>query len=182
MSTTVLPQLREIASELEAQEESLSAQLKEVQDRLSGVRSVLPMFGGESEAGSETGSATAAPATPSTTTVKKASTKTRTTAKRTKAGGRGKAKKKDGRAADWQKYTRPGVKNQSIPEAVKLVLATQPDKGFKIVEVMEALFKEGMPKAQYLKARNRVSNVLSGGVRAGDWYRGERSTYRMNEA
>ena len=183
MSTTVLPQLREIASELEAQEESLSAQLKEVQDRLSGVRSVLPMFGGEPE----TGSATAEPATTSTTTAdtttaEEASTKTRTTAKRTKTGGRGKAKKKDGRAADWQKYTRPGVKNQSIPEAVKLVLATQPDKGFKIVEVMEALFKEGMPKAQYLKARNRVSNVLSGGVRAGDWYRGERSTYRMSKA
>lgn len=182
MSTTVLPQLREIASELEAQEESLTAQLKEVQERLNGVRSVLPMFGGESEAGSTTiepaETSTAAP----TETEEKASTTKKTPAKRTSTRGKTKAKKKDGRAADWQKYTRPGVKNQSIPEAVKLVLATQPDKGFKIVEVMEALFKDGMPKAQYLKARNRVSNVLSGGVRAGDWYRGERSTYRMHEA
>ena len=109
---------------------------------------------------------------------KTATTKTATKAKSSKAS----SKKPDGRAADWQKYARPGVKNQSIPDAVKLVLATQPEKDFKIAEVMEALFQEKMPKAQYLKARNRVSNVLSGGVRAGDWQRGERSTYRMGAA
>ena len=91
-------------------------------------------------------------------------------------------KKADGRTASWQKYTRPGVKNESIPDAVKLILETQPKKDFKIAEVMDALFQEGMPKAQYLKARNRISNVLSGGVRAGDWHRGERSTYRLTTA
>jgi hypothetical protein len=92
------------------------------------------------------------------------------------------AKKVDGRAASWQKYTRPGVKNESIPDAVKLILATQPENDFKIADVMTALFKEEMPKSQYLKARNRISNVLSGGVRAGDWYKGERGTYRMTAA
>ena len=91
-------------------------------------------------------------------------------------------KKTDGRAASWQEYTRPGVKNESIPDAVRLILETQPKKDFKIAEVMDALFQEGMPKAQYLKARNRISNVLSGGVRAGDWHRGERSTYRLTTA
>ncbi len=85
------------------------------------------------------------------------------------------SKKKDGRAASWQKYTRPGVKNESIPDAVRLILETQPEKDFKIVEVMDALFQEDMPKSQYLKARNRISNVLSGGVRAGDWHRGDRT-------
>ncbi len=88
--------------------------------------------------------------------------------------------KKDGRAATWQKYTRTGVKQTSIPEAVRLVLETQPNKSFKIIEIMEALFEEGMPKAQYLKARNRISNVLSGGVRDGEWHRGERSSYRLS--
>jgi hypothetical protein len=92
------------------------------------------------------------------------------------------AKKSDGRAASWQKYTRPGVKNESIPDAVKLILATQPENDFKIIDVMTALFTEEMPKAQYLKARNRISNVLSGGVRAGDWYKGDRGTYRMTAA
>ncbi|MGC1310547.1 MAG: hypothetical protein WA885_25230 [Phormidesmis sp.] len=63
--------------------------------------------------------------------------------------------KKDGRTSSWQQYTRPGVNNKSIPDAVRLILATQPENDFKIVEVMDALFKEDMPKAQYLKARNR---------------------------
>lgn len=180
MSTTVLPQLREIESELAAQEESLSAQLQEINDKLSGIRAVLPMF---DEDGESTAAVSAAKTSETATKEKKAtaastSSKTKKTSTKAKTSGI-KSKKKDGRAADWQKYTRPGVKNQSIPEAVKLILSTQPDKEFKIAEVMESLFKD-MPKAQYLKARNRVSNVLSGGVRAGDWYRGERSTYRMN--
>lgn len=177
MSTTVLPQLQQVEAELAEQEEALNVQLKEVQAKLKGIRAVLPMFGEQSE-GEET------PTTPSAETEEPAveeqpqKTKAKAKAKRKTS----KSKKKDGRTADWQKYTRPGVKNQSIPDAVKLVLTTQPDKEFKIAEVMEALFKEGMPRAQYLKARNRVSNVLSGGVRAGDWHRGDRSTYRMNAA
>ena len=92
------------------------------------------------------------------------------------------ATKKDGRTASWQKYTRPGVKNESIPDAVRLILETQPENEFKIADVMTALFKEDMPKNQYLKARNRISNVLSGGVRAGDWFKGARGTYRMTAA
>ncbi|PZO16162.1 MAG: hypothetical protein DCF25_12725 [Leptolyngbya foveolarum] len=210
MSTTVLPQLREIESELAAQEESLSARLQEVQDKLSGIRAVLPMFGEDSEsetaepAAKSTAKSTAKSAAKSTqkSTQKSAASSAKATKEKTPTATdataddataddataddatqtKAKSKKKDGRAADWQKYTRPGVKNQSIPDAVKLILATQPEKEFKIAEVMEALFKEGMPKAQYLKARNRVSNVLSGGVRAGDWHRGDRSTYRMGDA
>lgn len=186
MSTTVLPQLREIESELAAQEESLSAQLQEIQSKLNGIRAVLPMF----DEDSESAATVSAPSNVSAevaaveeeeeeeTFDEPAASKAKTTSTKAKAP-RKTSKKKDGRAADWQKYTRPGVKNQSIPEAVKLILATQPDKEFKIAEVMEALFKD-MPKSQYLKARNRVSNVLSGGVRAGDWHRGDRSTYRMN--
>ena len=195
MSTTVLPQLREIESELAAQEESLSAQLKEVQDRLNGVRAVLPMFGesGEVDATSSKSDSSKSDSSKSDSSRPTASATSTKTATATKAKAetsedageakqkKTKSKKKDGRAADWQKYTRPGVKNQSIPDAVKLILATQPEKEFKIAEVMSALFKDGMPKAQYLKARNRVSNVLSGGVRAGDWSRGARSTYRMGE-
>ena len=125
-----------------------------------------------------TAKATAAKASTAKSEVKKTSTTKATTAKKDKKSA-SKKKKKDGRTAAWQKYTRPGVKNESIPDAVKLILETQPSKSFKIAEVMDALFKENMPKAQYLKARNRVSNVLSGGVRAGDWHRGERSSYSM---
>ena len=43
---------------------------------------------------------------------------------------------------------------------------------------MDALFDD-MPKSQYLRARNRISNVLLGGVRDGEWDKGERGTYRL---
>lgn len=194
MSTTVLSTLQQVEAELAAQAEALEAQLQEVKNKLNGVRSVLSMFEGESGAVKATSAPTTAKATKASTrkaSAAKASTKKASTSKtevkktstatkaKSKKPASTKKKKQDGRTAAWQKYTRPGVKNESIPDAVKLILKTQPNKSFKIAEVMDALFKENMPKAQYLKARNRISNVLSGGVRAGDWYRGERSSYSL---
>ena len=194
MTQTVLPQLQDIASELETQEASLAAQLEEVREKLNGVRAVMPLFGEDgsisvdsfvgtqddssSDAGAKktaTKTASKAKAATKSTAKTKSSTK-KTTTKKGKVG-----KKKDGRTASWQKYTRPGVKEKTIPEAVRLVLETQPDKSFKIAEVMDSLFKDGMPKQQYLKARNRISNILSGGVRDGEWYKGERGTYGLTK-
>lgn len=185
MPLTALPQLQEIESDLAAQEDLLIAHLDEVKAKLKSVRAVMPLFerASSSESPAEERVAPIPPvaAKPANAVARpdaevpaaKQPAKEATEAKREKST----AKKKDGRAAIWQKYTRPGVKNESIPDAVKLILETQPNKNFKIAEVMAALFTEEIPKAQYLKARNRISNVLSGGVRAGDWYRGERSTY-----
>lgn len=195
MSTTALPKLEELISDLDRQEEEVASQLEAVRAKLEAVRAVLPLFDEDSDVASVVEStastdkpaakvtakpAAKATAKPAAKATAKAAAKASDSSETTKTT-KGKAKKKDGRAASWQKYTRPGVKNQSIPDAVKLILSTQPEKEFKIAEVMAALFKDNMPKAQYLKARNRVSNVLSGGVRAGDWHRGGRSTYRMSE-
>lgn len=191
MSTTVLPQLREIESDLVTQEATLTARLEELREQLRGVRAVMPMFEGAAtstvaapapatEKAVETAPPAAVPSVEEPAPAEAEQPAPKAKAKRKQATS--KKKKSDGRAASWQKYTRPGVKNESIPDAVKLILETQPKKDFKIAEVMDALFQEGMPKAQYLKARNRISNVLSGGVRAGDWYRGEKSTYRLTAA
>jgi len=234
MSTTVLPHLQSIEAELAAQATQLEAQIASVQEKLAGIRAVMPMFSQTADTSASVGTATAstsessiaedeaveetiasdepeeettvvaeapAPAPAKATKQKKTAQKKAATPK--KAGAKAPAskkapaktttaqkapaqkataKKKDGRAASWQKYTRPGVKNESIPDAVKLILATQPKNDFKIADVMTALFQDDMPKSQYLKARNRISNVLSGGVRAGDWYKGERGTYRMTAA
>ena len=191
MSTTVLPQLREIESDLVTQEETLTARLEALREQLRGVRAVMPMFEGMStstveapapaaEESVETAPSAAIPSVEKPTPEEAEKPEPKAKAKRKQTTS--KKKNADGRTASWQKYTRPGVKNESIPDAVKLILETQPKKDFKIAEVMDALFQEGMPKAQYLKARNRISNVLSGGVRAGDWHRGERSTYRMSAA
>jgi hypothetical protein len=190
MSTHVLPQLQTIEAELVAQESQLNAQLAALREKLSGIRTVMPMFTGTANAvtsesqppapavAAPVASKAPAPAETKETKPKKTAQKKATVQKKTSAKT-APAKKLDGRTATWQKYTRPGVKNESIPDAVKLILSTQPKKNFKIVDVMTALFQENMPKAQNLKARNRISNVLSGGVRAGDWYKGEWGTYRM---
>lgn len=175
MSAMALPKLEELVSDLDRQEEEISSQLEAVRAKLEAVRAVLPLFEGGAEVAKTSTRSTSNKSATRTKSKAPAAASAEPKAKKT----RGKSKKKDGRAASWQKYTRPGVKNQSIPDAVKLILSTQPDKGFKIAEVMSSLFEDNMPRAQYLKARNRVSNVLSGGVRAGDWHRGGRSTYRM---
>jgi hypothetical protein len=213
MSTTVLPQLQTIETELASQAAQLEAQLASVREKLTGIRTVLPMFAGTADSAAEPARTEALPPAPAVAepvvaeapapTSKKKTTPKKTAQKKTAAPTKAAAQKKtpekktsaktapaktasakktDGRTASWQKYTRPGVKNESIPDAVKLILSTQPDNNFKIVDVMTALFTEEMPKSQYLKARNRISNVLSGGVRAGDWYKGERGTYRMTAA
>lgn len=199
MSTTVLPQLQTVEAELASQESQLTAQLEAVRKKLSGIRAVIPMFSGSTNIAEDSPSidesVTEDLDTPEAETVvdepaeekaprktKKATAAKKTAQKKTPAKKKESTTKKDGRAAAWQKYTRPGVKNQSMPDAVKLILETQPENDFKIADVMEALFEEKMPKAQYLKARNRISNVLSGGVRAGDWYKGAHATYRMTKA
>ncbi len=195
MTQTVLPQLKEIASDLVSQEEALVAQLEEVREKLNGVRAVLPLFGEDAAAEVESAIASTSKAAAKTKSVSPSSSaviekveeqvepvatqKDQPEEKKTRKTKV--AKKKDGRTASWQKYTRPGVKEKTVPEAVRIVLETQPDKSFKIAEVMDSLFKEGMPKQQYLKARNRISNILSGGVRDGEWYKGERGTYGLTQ-
>ena len=67
-----------------------------------------------------------------------------------------------------------------MPEAVRRVLATEPGKEFTIADMMSALFKDSMPKSQYLKARNRISGILSSGFRDGDFSKGEGSTYKVD--
>ena len=46
---------------------------------------------------------------------------------------------------------------------------------------MNVVFKEDMPKNHFLKARNRISNILSAGARDGVWYRARRGTNSMSE-
>lgn len=204
MNDTILPQLQTIETELASQEAALIAQLNEAQAKLRGVRAVLPMFAESAEGSTNAltngfvGSGTevletvqadepvtesvedeeAAEAEPMEAEPEAApSAKAERKDKKTTA-----KKKKDGRLASWQKYVRSGVEQQPMPEAVTLILQTQPEKSFKIAEVMEALFEDSIPKSQYLKARNRISNILSAGARNGEWNRGKGSTYSMSGA
>lgn len=208
MKDTILPQLQTIETELASQEADLIAQLNETQAKLKGVRAVLPMFSEGATEGSTNGFVSSLDAEDIETaqidelldaesaedaeeTVEEAEPaadepvaevpiKAERKARKTKTTTA--KKKKDGRLASWQKYVRSGVEQQPMPEAVTLILQTQPEKSFKIAEVMEALFEEGIPKSQYLKARNRISNILSAGARNGEWTRGKGSTYSISGA
>ena len=91
-------------------------------------------------------------------------------------------KKKDGRAADWQKHVQSEFREVALPESVSSVLRSQPSEIFKIKDVMTTIFKEDMPKTSYLKARNRISNILSAGARDGTWYRGSNGRYSQSES
>lgn len=90
-------------------------------------------------------------------------------------------KKKDGRAADWQKHVQADYQEAALPEAVSIVLRSQPSEVFTIADVMSSIFTEDMPRASYLKARNRISNILSAGARDGTWYRGRNGRYSQSE-
>lgn len=90
-------------------------------------------------------------------------------------------KPRGGKSPNWQRYVKDPFRKTPLPDVVANILKAQPDEAFKIAEVMEAIFKSDMPKATFLKARNRVSNILSAGARTSEWYRGRGGKYSMNK-
>ncbi len=107
---------------------------------------------------------------------------TKSVAKKPAARAEGIKKKKDGRAATWQKYVQADYRDAALPEAVSSVLRSQPSDIFAIADVMSSIFREDMPRPSYLKARNRISNILSAGARDGTWYRGRNGRYSQSES
>ncbi|MEM6598493.1 MAG: hypothetical protein AAF810_13480 [Cyanobacteria bacterium P01_D01_bin.36] len=223
MSTSVLPQLLAVDSELSEQTVALEAQLTELQEKRKGIQTVIAMFesGGSPDmadvvAATSAVSKSKAPAKRATKATKATATKTATkrkatkkaTAKATKktavkatkktaakrgrpakakaaAGTTAKEKKtstkRSGRTANWQRYVQENYRKSPLPDVIVGVLQAQPTNVFKIADVMTAVFKEDMPKNHFLKARNRISNILSAGARDGVWYRGRGGTYSMSE-
>lgn len=90
-------------------------------------------------------------------------------------------KPRGGKSPNWQRYVQDPFRKTPLPDVVANILKAQPDEAFKIAEVMEAIFKSDMPKATFLKARNRVSNILSAGARTSEWYRGRGGKYSMSK-
>ena len=199
MSDPVLSQLVSVESDLAKQADSLESQLAQIQARREGLRTVIDMFedGGESEAASSATTKTTAKTTRKPGRPAKSSSGSKTTrkaaskaAEKKKPGRKPKSssgsaktgrKKKDGRAADWQKYVQPEYRESALPEAVSSVLRSSPSDVFKIADVMSTIFVEDVPRDQFLKARNRISNILSAGARDGSWYRGRNGRYSQSE-
>lgn len=202
MSDPVLSQLVSVESDLTEQVEQLETQLTQLQAQRQELQTVIDMFQADGSTSAEKTTAANPKATSTQTkrapkstprktaarsTAKKTATAKKTTATKSKPGPKPKAttsgkKKKDGRAANWQKHVKPKFKDDALPEAVSSVLRSQPSEVFKIVDVMSTIFKEDVPRPSYLKARNRISNILSAGARDGTWYRGSNGRYSLSES
>ena len=124
---------------------------------------------------------------PSAKTAAKAKVATKTKTAKTKAAPapapvtKATRKPRGGKSPNWQRYVQDPFRKTPLPDVVANILKAQPDEAFKIAEVMEAIFKSDMPKATFLKARNRVSNILSAGARTNEWYRGRGGKYSMSK-
>lgn len=204
MTVTVLPQLSEAETLLSAQEAELMQQLAEIQEKRKGLQTVIAMFDSNAPA-VEVDAVAEAPVVEAKAEVpevkviakpakaKKAKVTTRkpratkatkaakTTTKIKTARKPTQAKKKDGRAANWQRYVLDDYRQQPLPDVVANFLKAKSKDSFKIADVMSAIFEEDMPKSQFLKARNRISNILSAGARNKEWYRDRGGTYSASE-
>ena len=195
MSDPVLSQLVSVEDDLAQQAELLETKLTQLREQRQGLQTVIDMFHGS---GSKPPAAAtkrkapgrkpAAKTTKAKTTQTKASktktaAKSKTAATKTKTSKKtGRLKKKDGRAANWQKYVQSTYRDAALPDAVSSVLRAQPSEIFTIADVMSSIFKEDMPRTSFLKARNRISNILSAGARDGTWYRGRYGRYSQSES
>ena len=92
------------------------------------------------------------------------------------------AKKTARKTQRWQEYLRDEFSNATLSEAVSEVLQHQPDQLLEIAAVVDAIFVEEIPKEVRTTARERVSNVLSDGVRKNKWYRAQAGSYSLSEA
>ncbi len=88
------------------------------------------------------------------------------------------AKKVEG----WQEYLRDDFSDIPLPNAVSIVLQEQSEEVLGIAEVVDGIFVEEIPQQVRIKARDRVSNILSEGVRKNKWYRGQEGKYTMSSA
>ena len=197
MSDPVLSQLVAVEDDLSQQVESLEAELGRIREQRDGLRTVINMFDADesSPASKPAAKSTSTgrrvgrpPGRKKAATTKATASKTtaasaeKTKAKKTKTAKKAGRKKKDGRAANWQKYVQGDYKDIALPESVSSILRSQPSEIFTIADVMTAIFREDMPRTSYLKARNRISNILSAGARDGTWYRGRNGRYSQSES
>ncbi len=203
MTDPVLSQLVSVESDLTTQVEQLETQLAHIQAQHQSLRSVIELFeeGGTASDASPTSQAATPASTKTTakkapaqsadkTSSKETSSKTekaKRTATKSKPGRKPKQqtagqKKKDGRAATWQKHVQSQYRDLALPESVSSVLRSSPSEVFTIADIMSSIFKEDMPRTAYLKARNRISNILSAGARDGTWYRGRNGRYSQSES
>ncbi|MEO0349526.1 MAG: hypothetical protein AAF282_05685 [Cyanobacteria bacterium P01_A01_bin.15] len=211
MANTVLDQLKEVESQLASQIDELSGQLSDTEKQREGLKTVIDLFESTGSSNGMAASVTEILTSAVASTVKEVEPEpvpekkpakrrgrkpsAKTAAKEPKAAKAPKAavkeekvpeakatrKPRGGKSPNWQRYVQDPFRKTPLPDVVANILKAQPDEAFKIADVMEAIFKSDMPKATFLKARNRVSNILSAGARTSEWHRGRGGRYSMDK-
>lgn len=184
----VQPQLIEAEKQLTIQEAELTQQIEDIREKRKGLQMVIAMFKSQAtpalaKTAVETSSLDTTETAPKPKTIRKSAAKTTKAKRGSNATSKTKATKKtDGRAATWQRYIHDNYKGTPLHDVIDGILKSLSDSSFKIAEIISAIFTtEDMPKAQFLKVRNRISNILSVGARNGDWYRGKGGTYSASK-
>ena len=82
----------------------------------------------------------------------------------------------------WSDYLRDDFSNATLATAVSEVMQRQPEQVLNIAAIINSIFVDEIPPQVRSKARERVSNVLSVGVKKEKWYRGEVGSYSISKA
>ncbi len=82
----------------------------------------------------------------------------------------------------WSDYLRDEFSDATLSQAVSEVMQRQPEQVLETTAIVDAIFVDEIPPQVRSKARERVSNVLSVGVKKEKWYRGEVGSYSVSKA
>lgn len=107
---------------------------------------------------------------------KKAPTKAKTRRTAKSAREANSTKKTQG----WQDYLREEFSDVPLSVAVSAVMQQRQEQVLEINTVVDAIFVQQMPPSVRDKARDRVNNILSDGVRKNKWYRAGGGSYSMS--
>lgn len=194
-----LVKLLEADSDLAAQAAALASQLEALKEKRQSLQTVIGLFSSTGstadlldktlETDDEIESTDSSEASPEPEdTSDEPEVKAPTKAKSRKPAGKGsksseeeQPEKTTGRDTAWRRYMRKEFIKTSLPEAVAHILHQEPDKVFEVPSIVDALFIEATPKDARNDARNRVSNVLSIGLKNNKWYRGKKGQYSLSK-
>ncbi|NJN58416.1 MAG: hypothetical protein HC879_13390 [Leptolyngbyaceae cyanobacterium SL_5_9] len=201
-STTdpTLVKLLEAESDLAAQAVALTSQMEALKEKRRSLQTVIGLFSSTSTATDLLEKSETDSEAESTASVEDSSfdledsldepdVESPSESKSGRSAGRGRkspkaaqTEKSTGRDTAWRRYMRKEFAKTSLPEAVAHILHQQPDRVFEVPTIVDALFIEATPKDARNDARNRVSNVLSIGLKNNKWYRGKKGQYSLSQA
>ncbi|NJO49017.1 MAG: hypothetical protein HC840_05550 [Leptolyngbyaceae cyanobacterium RM2_2_4] len=195
-SDPTLTKLLEVDSDLASQETQLTEQLEALTTKRKGLQTVIGIFAPGSEIavsntalpkvdhqnGSIAGAVEAVvEATEASETTPKRGKKMSSLSDKTKQKTTQTRAKGSRQTENWQQYMKREFGQASLPEAVSRVLQSYPNEALETPTIVNAIFTDKMPLELRNQARDRVSNVLSVGLKDNKWYRGQKGCYSASK-